>query len=401
VILGMKIRGSFFLVFPALFLELSLAVFSAPDAAASQQAAYQHNSRGIEKLQSGDYAGAIEDLRAAHRYLPANEDIKRNLGIAYNNYAFYLKTKGVLREAIIQYKNALQYDSDNPYTYYNLGQAYYLTQDMPMARHALEKAHKLDPGLEGLEVLLARVKGEATAESGFDKIETMHFIVAADRTVPSAKISYIRTHLEEAYGRVGMILDHYPRQKTIAVIFSEDSYAHMLKGIPPWALAVYDGKVRIPADRTRYGSRDVTKIIYHEYAHVVVRDITRGKCPVWLNEGIAGLSESLVEPQKKEVIRKYIEKLGVVPLRRIPESFADIKQREVMTLLYMQSYLLAEFIVKKVGYSGLRDILDELGRGTTIWAAISGVSGQSMADFEKDWGRALASEYGWKGTVSP
>jgi len=133
----------------------------------------------------------------------------------------------------------------------------------------------------------------------------------------------------------------------------------------------------------------------------VVRDITRGKCPVWLNEGIAGLSESLVEPQKKEVIRKYIEKLGVVPLRRIPESFADIKQREVMTLLYMQSYLLAEFIVKKVGYSGLRDILDELGRGTTIWAAISGVSGQSMADFEKDWGRALASEYGWKGTVSP
>jgi tetratricopeptide (TPR) repeat protein len=377
-------------------------VFLFPDCAeASQEAAYRLNSRGVERLKAGDYVGAIEDLRTAHRYLPANEDIKRNLGIAHNNYAFDLKGRGALREAIVHYSNALQYDSNNPYTHYNLGQAYYQIQDMPRAREFLEKAYDIDPSLKGLRGLLSRVKGEASAESAFDRIETMHFIVAADRTVPSSKVAYIRTHLEEAYGRVGMILDHYPRKKTIAIIFSEDSYDGILKGVPPWSLALYDGKIRLPADRLRYDQKDVRKIIYHEYAHVVVREITGGNCPVWLNEGISGLAESLVEPKDKAKIRRYVERFGIVPLRNIPDSFADIKQREIMTLLYIESYLIVEFMVRKFGYKGLRRVLMELGKGNSVWAAISGVSEQSMADFEQEWGRFLASEYGWKGAISP
>lgn len=369
-------------------------------AEASPEAANRYNNSGVEKLQAGDYLGAIADLSMAHRYLPANDDIKRNLGIAHNNYAFFLKQKGALRDAIFHYANALQYDSNNQYTYYNLGQAYYLVQEMSKARSALERAYQLDPGLEGLKALLARVKGEASTESDFDNIETMHFIVAADRAVPGDKVSYIRTNLEEAYGRVGMILSYYPRKKTIAVIFSEDSYDNILKGVPSWALAVYDGKVRIPANRNRYNSNDVREIIYHEYSHVVVRELTAGKCPVWLNEGIAGLAESLVEPKDRGMIRRYIERYGIVPLRNIPDNFTDVKQREMMTLLYIQSYLLAEFMVKKMGYEGLRKVLTELGRGTSIWAAISGISRQSMADFEKEWGKFLSFEYGWKGTVS-
>lgn len=397
----MEARISFFKFVIVAGIVMSAVCLSAKGEA-SPEAAYRHNSLGVERLQAGDYIAAIEEFRIAHRYLPANNDIKKNLGIAHNNYAFYLKKRGSLSEAVYQYHNALQYDNSNPYTHYNLGQAYYELQNMPKAKEYLEKAYALDPSLKGLKQLLSQVKGEATAESAFDRIETMHFIVAADRTVPGDRISYIRTHLEEAYGRVGSILNHYPRQRTIAVIFSEDSYDYqILKGAPSWALAVYDGKVRIPADRVKYKEKDVRNIIYHEYAHVVVRDLTRGNCPIWLNEGIAGLSESLVEPKDRGMIRRYIERYGVVPLRSIPDSFVAIKQREQMTLLYIQSYLLVEFIVRKVGNQGLRRILEELGKGTTIWAAISGVSEESMADFEKDWGRFLSSDYGWKGTISP
>ncbi|MFA6636340.1 MAG: tetratricopeptide repeat protein [Candidatus Omnitrophota bacterium] len=394
--------------FKHLFCGVSIAIWAmclsfslSNEAGASQEAAYRHNTRGVARLQAGDYIGAIEDLRTAHRYLPANEDIKRNLGIAHNNYAFHLKSRGALSEAIVHYSNALQYDSNNPYTHYNLGQAYYQVQNMPRAREFLEKAYDLDPSLKGLKGLLSRVKGEASAESAFDRIETMHFIVAADRTVPSSKVSYIRTHLEEAYGRVGMILDHYPQKKTIAVIFSEDSYDSILKGVPPWSLALYDGKIRLPADRFRYDQKDVRKIIYHEYAHVVVRELTAGNCPVWLNEGIAGLAESLIEPKDKAKIRRYVERFGIVPLRSIPEGFADIKRREIMTLLYIESYLLVEFMVRKFGYEGLRRVLRELRAGNSAWAAISGVSEQSMADFEQEWARFLAAEYGWEGAISP
>jgi hypothetical protein len=379
---------------------ICFAFFFSSSARASDEAAFRHNSRGVKRLQVGDHIGAIEDLRIAHRYMPSNPDIKKNLGIAYNNYAFFLKSKGLLLDAITQYSKALQYDSDNAFTHYNLGQAFYQVQNMSKAEEHLAKAYEIDASLKGLKQLLARVRGEGATETGFDRLETMHFILAVDSSVPVEKMSYVRTHLEEAYGRVGMVLGHYPGKKTIVIVYGEEAYSNMLKGMPHWALAVYDGKVRIPANRLKYSEEDVRKIIYHEYAHAVVRDITGGNCPTWLNEGISGLAESLVYPRDKNLIRRYVQRYGIVPLRSMPDDFTALKKRELMTLLYMQSYTIVEFIIKRSGSEGLKNILSVLGRGENVWRAISGVMQQSMADFEKEWQRYMASEYGWKGVVS-
>lgn len=370
-------------------------------AGASPEAAHRYNRRGVEKLKAGDFRGAIDDLRAAHRYLPANENIKRNISIAYNNYAFSLRNEGRLREAVWHYGNALQFDRDNPHTHYNLGQAYYMMQNMPKAREHLERAYELAPDLGEVRSLLKRVKGQEPIESGFHRIEAPHFTIAVDRSVPSSSVAAIRSYLEEAYGRVGGLLGHYPRQKTVAVIFPEEHYDELLKGVPPWALAMHDGKVRIPADRLKYTSSDIRRIIYHEFAHVVVHDITRGNCPVWLNEGIAGIAESLVEPKNADLIRRYLDEYGMVPLGNMPNDTLHIENREVMTLLYIASYLVVEYIVQRLGYRGLNRILTKLGQGTDVWSAISIVSGQNMYDFEQDWERHLRMRYGWSGKTFP
>ncbi len=55
----------------------------------SDEAAYRYNESGLKKLKAGNYRQSISDLRQAHRYLSSNKKIAKNLGVAYNNYAFF------------------------------------------------------------------------------------------------------------------------------------------------------------------------------------------------------------------------------------------------------------------------------------------------------------------------
>ena len=360
----------------------------------SREAAFRHNMEGVRKLKSGDYKGAIADLKAAHRYSPSSKPILKNLAVAYNNYGFYLMSKDQLNPAIEQLENSLYYDPENPYALYNIGQAYYRVQNMPRAKLYLEKASKLEPGIKGMKPLLRKISGESEVEKGFDKIETMHFIIAAAPKISVSKISYIRTYLEEAYGRIGMFLDYYPKNKVVVILYSEDNYGKLLKHRPHWTLALFDGKVRIPVNKFKYTDEEVIKIIYHEYAHAVVYDIAKDKCPLWLNEGIAGKAESFAVPKDRELFGKYIEKLGLIPFRKIPGDFSKIKSRNTATLLYMESYLLVDFIVKKAGYSGLKDILLYLGKGADIRYAIVKVLERDVGQFEKEWERYVIENCG-------
>ncbi|MFH1790690.1 MAG: tetratricopeptide repeat protein [Candidatus Omnitrophota bacterium] len=387
----MKVNGGFAVMITACFL------FIAPAAYPSTEAAYRLNESGLNKLNKRDFKGAIEDLKQAHIYLPANSDITKNLAVAYNNYAFHLMGENDFRQAIEKYESALYYDSDNPYTLYNLGQAYYRTQNMPKARDALEKAYKIMPRLKGLKDLLKKVASETDTEGDFEKTESTHFIIASAPDMKVDKFSYIRTYLEEAYGKIGMFLDYFPESKCAVILYSESNYGKLLGNRPHWTMAVFDGKVRIPAGKFKYSNDEVVKIIYHEYAHAVVRNIAGGNCPLWLNEGIASRAEDFAMPKDRELIKGYLLKYGLITVNEIPDNFTDIKDPRIATLLYIQSYLLVTYIIDRAGQSGLRKILDCLGRGMNISYAIYSVLGDSYSDFGKKWADYVSRAYGISG----
>ncbi|HNX90672.1 MAG TPA: hypothetical protein PKG81_02320, partial [Candidatus Omnitrophota bacterium] len=100
------------------FIFILCLILKNTSAFSDEQAAYQYNQKGIECMQAGRFEEAIEALKTAHRYLPSNETVKRNLCIAYNNYGFSLMKKGDYSSAIEQYENAIYYGVDIAYTYY-------------------------------------------------------------------------------------------------------------------------------------------------------------------------------------------------------------------------------------------------------------------------------------------
>ena len=64
-----------------------------------------------------------------------------------------------------------------------------------------------------------------------------------------------------------------------------------------WVTGLFDGKIRLPAGGALPTRRELERILAHEYAHAVVHDLTRGRAPRWLHEGLAqALDGATVDP---------------------------------------------------------------------------------------------------------
>ena len=58
-----------------------------------------------------------------------------------------------------------------------------------------------------------------------------------------------------------------------------------------WASGLFDGKIRLPVGPTLPPARDLERLVVHEYAHAAIHDLSRGRAPRWLHEGLAQVLE--------------------------------------------------------------------------------------------------------------
>ena len=94
--------------------------------------------QGIEKIERGDYDGAIADYTQAIRLDPNNANAYGNRGIAYGE-------KGDYDRAIADYNQAIRLDPNDPAAYYNRGIAYRRNGDYDRAIADYTQAIRLDP----------------------------------------------------------------------------------------------------------------------------------------------------------------------------------------------------------------------------------------------------------------
>lgn len=359
----------------------------------SQKKAFEHNQQGINYLESGEFQNAIRQFRSGLRYVPSSQELRENLAIAFNNHGFQLMNDGRLDLALEKFLEAYHYFPRNEYTVYNLGRAYYKLQEISKAEEYLKRAYELNSRLEGLEELLEKVRAEKAIEEHFDTYTTPHFLIAASPGVDVRKVSHVRGYLDEAYSQVGRLLEHYPQNRIIVLLYTDREYQNVLGERPYWALALFDGKIRIPADIYSASGVSLREIIFHEYAHAVVYDITADRCPRWLNEGIASKAESLTERRDESLIKEYIDFYGLLPFGDLPADFSGIPSAEIKTLVYITSYVAAEFLISRYGYDSIRDILAQLSDGVDIQGALYAVVGEEIKDIDLLWRRFVRSRY--------
>ncbi|MBI4357766.1 MAG: hypothetical protein HY584_00565 [Candidatus Omnitrophica bacterium] len=328
--------------------------------------------------------------------------VSLNTGRALYNEAVQSFTKRQFEEAEELLNQSVALDPTNPYAFELLGEIANLNHELDKAESYYKKAFSLNP-----DPKLREKYEKLIRERGIDKEQQRysdeHFIIRYRRE-ESFEGSEIREHLRNAYRAVSQDFGHYPKYKIPVLLYGREEYERLMGSVPHWSGAVYDGKIRLPVYQKVSGAgqapsgfttgTDLKKFIFHELTHAFVLDLSRMKCPVWLNEGLAQYQENKIQPIDLKALAEAVRTNSLIS----PEDllFKDVSKstsHEEALLFYLESYSLASYLIERNRFYNVKQLLMELGKGTSFPNAFEQVFGRTFTDFASGWLTDLRARY--------
>jgi len=237
-----------------------------------------------------------------------------------------------------------------------------------------------EPTNEAARRMLDKVEREWRAEAGFRREVTPRFVVKYRDTLDAEARREIVTHLEAAAARVGRTLAYVPHERTTVVLYEHREFRDVTR-VHAWATGLFDGKIRLPVGRVRPPAQELERLARHEYAHAAIHDLTRGRAPRWLHEGLA----------------QALEGAGADPILRAPAGLTlagvEALAADSDPVRARAGYDIALWIVRDLldrgGMEPLRELLARLGAGETMAEAMPRVYGLRLSELESQWRRVL------------
>ncbi len=379
---------------------------------------------GRELLMRGEYEKGIEQLREAYLLFPLNGTFKRNLAEGYAAYGHqhfkqkryeqadenfikalelypeemsYSLLRGMCNYQLKKYdvaryelERAKTLKDDSIEVLYYLGLVQFDTDHHAEAIELWEHALKLSPGRKEIVELLAKSRKETTVESSMDRGHSSRFDLTYDPGVDTVFVRAVLDVLESAANQVGAELGLFPEARVPVGIYKRIDYKTVTDS-PDWSGGFYDGKIRLPFAGLNEITPAIRGVLYHEYAHVVVFELTRGNCPLWLNEGIAEMFGRMQYNRSLPEFGRAVRAGKLVDFKALETDFSALSPSSA-ALAYQQSYALVNYMVTTYGWHRIKQILTGLGSGFSF--------DQSAAAALKDYNLnydALVKE--WRMTV--
>ena len=380
------------------------------------------NKEAVELNAAGNFQAAAKNLRTAIDNAPRNEILQTNFVTVLRNWAVAEINVGrpdraveVLREAM-QYseapevlslmgiaqqrlgawqqaeeslQKAVRLGTSDPMTFVALGRVYRQRGDQQGAVEMFQRARESGAAGSDFETMLARLERELDAEWDFVDFSTPHFRFSFDQGDDRSAAHLVSAVLEDAYFSVGRKLDIYPTDPIEVVLYPSEDF-HEVTQTPDWTGGVYDGRIKLPIRGVDGRSGLLERTLRHEYGHVLVTQISHGRVPVWLNEGLAIWAEEEEDGDREEWAHDTIAGNRLFTLRELSQPFTDLPSERVQSA-YAQSYLAIRLILDEHGERRLLNLLRASGGGNSLDAAFQDVLSVRLADFESALIRNLTS----------
>ena len=371
---------------------------------------------------SGEYYKALDELKSGFSLFPYNETLRRDLAGAYESIAhrdlklsrfgeaadffgqardlYPGETRFSLMRGVALYlaKNydqaraelALAGDGAEPLLY--LGKISYDTGDLPAALASWRRGLELEPASAPLKELIAKAERELPVESKMDKGYSSMFDVSFDAELPPGLAAEVLDALESAYNSVGADLGLFPATRIPVLLYTKTDYSSVTAG-PDWSGGLYDGKIRLPVGGVTKITPQLRGILFHEFTHVLIAELTRGNIPTWLNEGLAQIEEHKESSAQHAMLLAGAAKEGqLLPLATLSGSFIAMDRAQA-GLAYQQSYSIANFMVTRYGWYAVQGILKNLGERASLEVAVSKALSSWSLDLPgvmREWRESLA-----------
>ena len=159
-------------------------------------------------------------------------------------------------------------------------------------------------------------------------------------------------------------------------------------GTPPWAAALYDGSVRIPARGLDRVTPALLGVLRHELAHAFVAERTGGNSPTWLQEGVAQWLEGVDLAAVDARLAPIAARKQLLPLISLEGPFQGLAERDA-NLAYAQSVSAVGFILRQRGEPALVRLLSALGDGLPSEEALPVALALSYPELQQVWETTL------------
>ena len=138
---------------------------------------------------------------------------------------------------------------------------------------------------------------------------------------------------------------------------------------------------------------ELAHVLKHELAHSFITQLSGGRCPPWLHEGIAQLLEPKSLGGEGHQLSLLFKAQRNIPLNALEGSFQRFSGAEAY-VAYAESLAAVSYINDSYGLSDIQRILQRISQGSSTEAALRATIHSDYGQFETDLARYLADKYG-------
>jgi tetratricopeptide (TPR) repeat protein len=246
------------------------------------RAALAHFAAGEFELSHHDLDEAIEHFEAMES-LAGNQRDLLMLSLLGHGYALLLESE--FSAALDQIDRARKISPQSAQAAALAGWAHYRLNKTDAAVADLQDSLRLhaDPGVAHL---LAQVMQDKDVEGDFRDSESSHFILRYHGGAGRQLASEVMRTLEDQFQTLRNDLHYNPPEPIGVILYTQETFRDVTR-TPGWTGAVNDGRIRIPIQGVESVSPELARVLKHELTHSFIFQKTSGRCPTWLQEGLA------------------------------------------------------------------------------------------------------------------
>lgn len=340
---------------------------------------------GKFEFEHGNIAQSRQYFESALRFQPDNSTI-----LIY--YSALLVRTGNASQALTYAQRAVRSAPDSPDAYTMLGYAEFASDHTKEAIASWKHSLSLRPDA-AVQQLLTKAQREDTAESEFSQHESSHFVLHYEgKQTSEALRAQILAALESDYDDLVRDLGNPPRDNILVTLYTEQAFFDVTHA-PTWSGAINDGKLRIPISGLSSLTPELARVLKHELAHSFITQLSGGRCPHWLHEGIAQLLEPKSLGGEGHQLSQLFKSQQYIPLNVLEGSFMNFSGAAAY-VAYAESLAAVSYINDSYGMSDIQRILQLLSQGSSTEAALRATIHSDYGQLETDLARYLADRYG-------
>jgi len=340
---------------------------------------------GKFEFEHGNINQARRYFENALRFQPENSTI-----LIY--YSALLVRTGNAAQALPFAQRAVNATPNSPDAHTMLGYAQFASDRTREAVVSWKHSLELRPD-STVKQLLAKAQREESAETDFAQRESSHFILHYEgRQTSDGLRAQIMAALEADYDDLARDLGNPPRDNILVTLYTEQAFFDVTHA-PSWSGAINDGKLRIPISGLSSVTPELAHVLKHELAHSFINQLSGGRCPPWLHEGIAQLLEPRSLGSAGRQLAQLFKAQRNIPLNVLEGSFLRFSGMEAY-LAYAESLAAVSYIADSYGMGDIQRILQSLSQGNSMEATLRATIHSDYGQLDSDLAKYLTDKYG-------